>query len=302
MDYDAIVVGAGPAGLTAGIELSRAGRRVLLLDKESFGGQAMNVEWLEDCPAPGERVPGPQFCGALTEEAGRLGIEMELGEMAELESYSGCRSVSCTDGRTYTSSVVILSGGLRPRPLGIAGEERFQGKGVIHCAFCDAGLYAGRSVAVCGGGDAGLIEADYLARHAAKVYLIETQSALSAADKLQQHARANPKIDIRCATKPLQIAGNEGVTGIEIENAAGRKEMLEVYGVLARVGFDPATACLGDIPLDERGYVKVDAGMQTGIAGVFAAGDIRSGSPRGVAAAIEDAKRAARSAQRFLDR
>ncbi len=300
MDYDAIIVGGGPAGLTAGIELARARHRVLLLDRESFGGQAINVEWIEDYPVPGERVPGPRFAGALVEEAGELGVDMELGEVVEIESYSGCRSVRCADGKAYTATVVILAGGLRPRQLGVPGEQKFQGKGVIHCAFCDAGLYADKVVAVCGGGDAGLIEAAYLAKHAAKVYVIESQAALTAAKALQQQARANPKLEIRCAAKPVEISGGEFVTALQLEDGSGRKAQLDVYGVLARVGFDPATGYLGEVPLDERGYVEVNDELESGIPGILAAGDIRSGSSRGVAAAVKDGKAAAASALRLL--
>lgn len=301
MDYDAIIVGGGPAGLTAAIRLASARSRVLLLDRESFGGQVSNVEWIEDYPDPGKRVPGPQFAGALVEEAGKLGVQMELAEVVEVEPYSGCRSVACIDGRAYTSSVVILAGGLRPKPLGIPGEEEFRGKGVIHCAFCDAGLYAGRSVAVCGGGNTGLIEALYLAKNAAKVTLIEAKPSLGAADKLQEQARANPRIEIRCATQPVRITGEDGVTGIEVEDASGRRESFEIYGVLARVGFDPASECLGAVPLDSRGYVTVGRDMQTGVTGILAVGDIRGGSLRGVAGAVRDGNIAAQTALQFLE-
>jgi thioredoxin reductase (NADPH) len=155
-------------------------------------------------------------------------------------------------------------------------------------------------VAVCGGGDAGLIEAGYLARHAAKVHVIEAGPALSAAASLQEQVCANAKIDIRCETRPVRIAGKEGVTGLEIMNDHGRHELLAVHGVLARVGFDPATRCLGDVPLDAGGYVEVDDHMASALAGIFAAGDIRRESPRGVASAVSDGTIAARSAMRLL--
>ena len=227
---------------------------------------------------------------------------MELGEVAEIESYSGCKSVTCADGKAYTSSVVIVAGGLGPKKLGVPGEDRFSGKGVIHCAFCDAGLYADRAVAVCGGGDAGLIEASYLAKHASRVYVIEAQSRLSAAPELQARAAANSKLDIRCGQKVVEILGEDGVTGVEVEEGAtGRRERLDVYGVLAHVGFKPATDYLEPlVPLDERGRVAVNRALESEIAGVFAAGDIRSGSPRGVAGAGMDGKPAAASARRFL--
>ena len=173
-------LGAGPAGLSAGTHLSQAKYRVLLLDRESFGGQIMNVEWIEDFPGSAAPVSGAMLASGMVNEAEQCGVHMEPGEVVEIESYSGCKSVRCADGRAYTSSVVIVAGGLRPRKLGVPGEDRFQGKGMIHCTLCDAGLYAGQAVAVCGGGHAGIIEALYLANHASKVHVIEAQPGLSA--------------------------------------------------------------------------------------------------------------------------
>ena len=237
VDYDAIIVGGGPAGLSAGTHLSRAKYRVLVLDKESFGGQIMNVEWIEDFPDSAAPVSGAVLGSGMVNEAEQCGVHMELGEVVEIESYSGCKSVRCADGRAYTSSLVIVAGGLRARQLGVPGEDRFQGKGMIHCTLCDAGLYAGQAVAVCGGGHAGIIEALYLANHASKVHVIEAQPRLSASTALQQRAYASPRLEIRCGEKVVEIVGDEFVTGVRVQNAAtGRKELLNVSGVLARVG------------------------------------------------------------------
>lgn len=302
MDYDAIVVGGGPAGLTAATGLAQAKYRVLLLEKESFGGKIMNVEWIENYPGRGERVAGPILASEMVNEAEKSGVRLELGEVVEIEPYSGCQSVSCADGRAYTSSVLILAGGLRPKKLGVPGEDRLQGKGMIHCAMCDAGLYANRVVAVCGGGNAAIIEAMFLAKHASKVFVVEAQTCLSAAPALEERARANPKLQIRCGEKPVEVVGDDFVTGLKVENAAtGRQEALDVYGVLVNVGFEPATGYLeGTLGLGDRGHVAVDGQMQTEIPGIVAAGDIRSESPRGVAEAVSDGKTAAASAARYL--
>lgn len=302
MDYDAIIIGGGPAGLAAGIHLSRAKKRVLLLDKESFGGQPMNIEWIEDAPGSYGPVAGAMFASAMVDEAQRCGVEMDLGEVVEIESYSGCKSVRCADGRGYTSSVVVLAGGLHPRTLGVFGEEQFANKGVIHCALCDAGLYAGQAVAVCGGGYAGLTEALYLAKHATKVYLIEIQPQLSAPMPLQTRAFENPVLEVRSRTKVLEILGDKFVTGVRVHNAeSGQSEVLAVSGVLVRVGFDPATDYLeGVLSLDDRGAVISNEKMETDVPGIVVAGDIRNGSPRKVAAAVSDGIAAAMAAQRWL--
>ena len=169
--------------------------------------------------------------------------------------------------------------------------------------MCDAGLYRDRVVAVCGGGNAGLIEALYLARFASKVLVIEAQPDLSARPVLQERARADAKLEIRCAEKPLAILGNGGVTGVLVENpATGKKEQLAVYGVLVHVGYEPSTDYLeGVLALDDAGYIAVNDRFEADVPGAFAAGDIRSGSPRQVAAAVADGKAAAAGALAILE-
>lgn len=297
-----IVVGGGPAGLSAATALAEAKLGVLLLDAESFGGPLLNIEWIHDYPSPGEKIAGAMLASALVERARRAGVEMTLGQAVEIEAYSGCIAVACADGAAHTSSAVVLAGGLRSKKLGVPGEEHYQGKGMIHCALCDAGLYRERVVAVCGGGDAGLIEALYLARFASKVIVVEAQPQLSARPALRQSALAEAKLEIRCGEKPVEVLGNGGVTGLVIEEAAtGRREALEVYGVLVHVGYEPATDYLeGIVALDDSGRVVVNERFEAGLPGIFAAGDVRSGSPRTVAAALADGAAAAERVRQLL--
>jgi thioredoxin reductase (NADPH) len=303
MEYDVIVIGGGPAGLSAGIELAQAKYHVLLLEKESFGGPIINVEWINGYPRAGEKVAGAMLASEMVQQAEQSGVEMELAEVDEIEPYSGCISVGCADGKAYTASVVIQAGGLHSRKLGVPGEEAFQGKGMIHCAMCDAGLYRDQVVAVCGGGDAGLVEAMYLAGFASKVFVIEAQAQLAAKPVLQARALANAKLAIRYGEKPVEIIGDQGVTGLVVENAAtGKRETLDVYGVLVHVGYVPTTAYLeGVLALDDSGHIAVNEQFATDVPGAFAAGDVRSGSPRQVAAAVADGKAAARGAQKILE-
>lgn len=302
MNYDAIVVGAGPAGLSTACELAEAGLGVLLLDAESFGGPILNIEWIHDYPKPGEKIAGAMLASELVNRAERAGVEMALGQVVEIEAYSGCIAVTCADGSAHTSSAVVLAGGLRSKKLGVPGEARYQGKGMIHCALCDAGLYRDRAVAVCGGGDAGLIEAMYLARFASKVIVVEAELQLSAKPALRQRALADAKLEIRCGQKAVEVLGDRGVTGLVIETTAtGRRETLEVYGVLVHVGYEPASDYLqGVVALDDSGRVVVSERLEAELPGILAAGDLRSGSPRTVAAAIADGKAAAERVRQLL--
>ena len=302
LNYDAIVVGAGPAGLSAASALADARLGVLLLDAESFGGPILNIEWIHDYPKPGEKIAGAMLASALVNRAESAGVEMTLGQVVEIEAYSGCIAVTCADGSAHTSSAVVVAGGLRSKKLGVPGEERYQGKGMIHCALCDAGLYRDRVVAVCGGGDAGLIEALYLARFAAKVIVVEAQPQLSAKPALRQSALADGRLEIRCGERPVEVLGNGGVSGLVIEEAAsGRRETLDVYGVLVHVGYEPATGYLqGVTALDDSGRVVVNERLEAELPGILAAGDLRSGSPRTVAAAIADGEAAAQRVLQLL--
>jgi thioredoxin reductase (NADPH) len=301
-DYDVIIIGAGPAGLTAGIYLTRARYRVLMLEKGQFGGQLKNVEWIDNYPGFAEGVSGPQLASEMINQALRFGVELEPGEVAGVESYSSCQSVNCTDGKGYTSAVVIIAGGSRPKSLGVPGEDLFQGKGLIHCALCDGGQFADRVVAVCGGGDAGISEAVYLTKLASKVILIEALPTLTATAILQERARENPKLEIRCGTKVVQIIGDTAVRAIEVKDGTTRKKAtLKVDGVLVHVGIEPNTIYLdGILPLDDYGQILVDHKLETEVPCIIAAGDIRTGSPRQVAAAVGDGVTAALTAQRIL--
>jgi thioredoxin reductase (NADPH) len=220
----------------------------------------------------------------------------------DVEIYSSSKAVSCADGAAHTSAVVIMAGGVRPQKLGVPGEDRLQGKGIIHCALCDAGLYAERKVAVLGGSDVALIEAMYLADRDAKVTVIEAGSEPSARADLRERAAAHPNMEIRLGENAVQIKGEDGVTGLVVEKAgSGEKETLDAYGVLIRTGFEPETDCLEAVlSLDDEGYAEEGEDLGTEVPGLILAGDIRLGSPRDVATAVSDGKRAAEAAMKIL--
>jgi thioredoxin reductase (NADPH) len=303
-DWDVVIIGGGPAGLTAGLYLSRANRRTLLLDKDSFGGYIRNVEIIENYPGFPDGVSGPQLASEMVNQAAKYGLRMETAEVTGIELFSGCLWVGCAGGQGYTTHIVIIAGGSRGKKLGVPGEESLLGKGIFSCAFCDGGHFADRVVAVCGGGDAGVTEALYMAKIASKVILIEAEPELTATAILQERASANPKLEIRCRVKVEAIAGDDKVEAIECLNLSNqRKEKIGVDGVLVHIGLDPNTEYIdGVVPLDSQRQVIVNEKMETEVPHIFAAGDVRSGSPRQVSTAVGDGATAAISAQTLLQR
>ncbi|MBN2074501.1 MAG: FAD-dependent oxidoreductase [Dehalococcoidales bacterium] len=301
-DWDAIIIGGGPAGLTAGIYLSRGNWRTLLLEKEGYGGYIMNIEMIENYPGFSEGVIGSQLGMEMMGQARKYGVEMKRTTVNSVQVSSGNKWVTCADGTTHTSSSIIFAGGSVPKKLGVPGEEEFRDRGVIGCAFCDGGQFAEQVVAVCGGGDSGITEALYLSKIASKVIVIEAMPKLNATAILQDRVAQNPKLEVHTGMKVQAITGGSTVEGIEvISEETGQKETMKVDGVLVHVGIDPNTDYLQDIvPLDEGGQIIVNGWMETEISGVFAAGDIRSNSPRQVSAAVGDGAAAGMSAQRYL--
>lgn len=301
-DYDAIIVGGGPAGLTAGIYLARAHYRVLVLEKEQFGGQLKNIDWIENYPGFRGGVGGPQLASAMIEQATQAGVELQLREVTGIESFSSCRSVICADGRGYTAAAILVAAGCRPKELPLADTERFRNKGIIHCLLCEGSLFTDRIVAICGGGDTGVTEALYLLKRASKVIVIEALPELQAEAVLQERLRANPKAEIHCGTMVTAIRGDQCVQEIDLLHTANQQvETLKVDGILVAIGIEPNTQCLQDaVPLDQYGQVPVDNQFETETPYIFAAGDIRAGSPRLIATAVGDGAAAAIAAQRIL--
>jgi len=301
-DWDVVIVGGGPAGLTAGLYLSRAKRRTLLLEKDSFGGYIRNVEWIENYPGFANGVSGAQLASEMVSQAVMYGLRMEIGEVTGIELFSNCQWVGCTNGQGYTTNIVIIAGGSRHKKLGVPGEESLQGKGVFNCAFCDGGHFADRVVAVCGGGDAGVTEALYMTKIASKVILIEAEPKLTATAVLQERAFTHPKLEILCGMKVKTIAGDGKVEAIELEDKVGeRKEKMKVDGVLVHIGQEPNTGYLeGITPMDSQGQIIVNEKMETEVPYIFAAGDVRSGSPRQVVTAVGDGAISAISAEKLL--
>lgn len=304
MDCEVIIIGGGPAGLTIARRLAEFGSSVAIIEKEAFGGWPMNLKWVVDYPARGERIAGHALASQMIDEARSRGVRMLQGEVTEIESYSRAKIANCADGRTYSARALVIATGLISKALDIPGESSLRGRGVIHCAACDALLYKNKTVAVCGGGRAGATEAILLADHASRIFLIESGDELTAPPSLQKCVFSHPRIEVRCATKPVRIHGSEFVTGLEIVSSAPvGNELLAVDGILVHVGFQPATSFLGaTVALDQNESVLVNEYFTSDIPGIFALGDLRSESPYTVISAINDAESAGRDVYRYLER
>ena len=299
-DWDVVIIGGGPAGLTAGLYLSRANRRALLLDKDTAGGYIRNIELIENYPGFADGISGAQLASKMVSQATKYGLQIETAEVTGIELFSSTRYVGCSRGQGFTTNIIIIAGGSKNKKLGVPGEEELAGKGVFECAFCDGGHYAGKVVAVCGGGDAGVTEALYMAKIASKVILIEAMPGLTATAVLQDRVTADPRIEVRCGMMVEAINGTHKVEAIKLA-AGNKKETLKVDGVLVHIGQEPNTGYLeGIVPLDKQGQVIVNEKMETEVPDIFAAGDIRSGSPRQVVTAVGDGAIAAITAQRIL--
>jgi thioredoxin reductase (NADPH) len=301
-DYDVIIIGAGPAGLAAGLYTCRAGLRTLLLEKETMGGELMNRELIENYPGFGEGVQGPELGSAMAQQVMNFGGEFDFGMATSVEVHSDFKVVR-TDDRTCTCKGMIIASGSLPIKLGVPGEEDFARRGVFYCATCDGPEFAGKAVAVAGAGDSGVTEALALARIVSKVTIVELMPQAKASKILLDRAHDNPKIEIRCATRIERIVGGDRVTALELEDRnSGAKNRLEVEGILVRIGLKPNTQFLhGVVPLTPIGQVPVNENMETSIPGIFAAGDVRQHSPMQIATAVGDGVNAAMSLGRYLE-
>jgi thioredoxin reductase (NADPH) len=301
-DYDLIIAGGGPAGLTAGLYAGRAMLKTLLLERMILGGQAASTFLIENYPGFPDGIPGPELAQAMEKQAKNFGLVIETGEVNALRPAEKLWEIE-TAGRVIRSKAVIVATGVDPNKLGVPGEEELRGRGVSYCATCDGPFFRNQEIAVVGGGDSAVEEAIYLTRFAGKVYLIHRRDALRAEKILQDRAFKNPKIEILWDTVVTKVVGQSGVEGLEIRNVKTRAAGdLKVGGVFFYVGWLPLTGFLkGIVPLDPAGYVPTDDNMATSVPGLFVAGDVRQKTLRQVATAVGDGALAAVSAGRYLE-
>ena len=300
-DWDVVIIGGGPAGLTAGLYLCRNNHRTILIEKEVLGGPIMNYELIENYPGFSNGVSGAQLGSEMLNQAIKYGLQFAYSEVGELKIYSNGRYVKCADGSSYITNVVIVAGGSKPKILAVPGAENLESRGIYYCALCDGGKFLNKAIAVCGGGDAGITEALYMTKIASEVIIVEAMPALTCSAILQERAFADPKMRILCGTKIEAVLGDKKVEGVQIQKAGGQSEILEVDGILVHIGLEPNTSYLSNvIPLDDKGQIIVNERMETSIPYILAAGDIRSGSPMQISTAVGDGATAAITAMRIL--
>jgi len=299
--YEVIIVGGGPAGLTAGLYTSRARLRSLLMEKALIGGQIVNAEQVENFPGFPNGISGPELGELLQQQAARFGLETLFTEVCGLELQEDRKLVRTTEG-DFTARALIIAGGSSRQELGVTGEKEFTGKGVSYCATCDAAFFREQPVAVVGGGDAAITEALHLAKFASGVTVIHRRDQLRASRILQERAFAEPLIDFRWDSIVEQIEGKDFVEGAAVRNVkTGVRSMLGVTGVFVSIGFRPDTDYLKDfLPLDDIGHIITNEKMETGVPGILAAGDIRHNSARQAITAAGDGATAAIYAEKYL--
>jgi len=300
---DLIIIGAGPAGLTAGLYASRARLKTVLLEKLAPGGQILTTDFVENYPGFPEGLSGFELVDRMKRQAENFGLKIEGKEVVRLELTPEKRIVF-TDKEAMETKALILTTGASPRKLGIEGEGLLIGKGVSYCATCDGPFYRDQEVAVIGGGDTAVEEAIFLTKFASRVYLVHRRDELRATKLLQERVKAAEKVTLVWDSVPTRILGQTGVEGVELKNVKTNEiSTLPVEGVFVFIGYNPSNDLLADLSLDfdDLGFVKTDDNMETSIPGVFAAGDIRSKLLRQVSTAVGDGATAAFAAERFIE-
>jgi thioredoxin reductase (NADPH) len=299
--HDLIIVGGGPAGLTAGLYAARARLTTLLIEQGVPGGQIVNAELVENYPGFPEGISGFDLASSMERQAAKYGLEVAMAEVTGIDPV-GKEKVVHTTGGPYRAGALIIAGGSEHARLGVPGEEELRGKGVSYCATCDGAFFRDQVVAVVGGGNVALNDALFLTRFGSRVIVIHRRDQLRATRILQERAFAQPKVEFVWDTVVRSIEGEGEVSALRLTNVkSGEESTLEASGVFIAVGLRPNTGYLkGVLALTPEGFILVDGRMATDVPGVFAAGDIRAGSPRQVSSAVGDGAVAAISAEEYL--
>ena len=300
-EYDIVIVGAGPAGLAAGLYAARARRSTLLIERKVTGGQISLTNEVENYPGI-DSINGFDLAEAMHRQAAKYGMETAYADVTAIDQQPDGRHLLRTAEGDYAAKAVILTGGADYNRLGVPGEERLTGRGVSYCATCDAAFFKDEIVAVVGGGDAALDEGLFVARYAKKIYLIHRRDQLRASAILQERALADPKFAFVWNTVVEEVLGDDAVTGVRTRNVVtGESGTLDVAAAFIFIGMTPNTSYLRErLPMDAGGHLIVNEWMETGVPGLLAAGDIRANSARQVVTAAGDGATAAIRADHYI--
>ncbi|GAB4333311.1 MAG: thioredoxin-disulfide reductase [Desulfobulbaceae bacterium] len=302
-DYQLVIIGGGPAGLTAGLYASRAMLRCVLVEKGALGGQVLTTDWVDNYPGFIDGITGFDLVEKMSRHAARFELQTQTGNVTSTDLGGRVKKLRLDDGREITCDSVIVCTGGSPGKLDIPGEKEFTGRGVSYCATCDGPFYKDQNIAVVGGGNTAIQEADFLTRFASRVTVIHRRDELRATRIIQEKAFANEKIEFLFDTEVKEIRGDDnGVSQLLLTHKKGGESTLDVTGVFILIGVVPNNGMLplDDLETDEYGFIVTDAEMRTNLPGVFAAGDIRSKSFRQIINAAGEGATAEMSAEHYL--
>jgi len=300
--FNSIIIGAGPAGLTAGIYLSRARARTLILNEGVVGGQMILTYEIANYPGV-EAISGYQLSNIMKKQAQSFGCEIRANiRITDLKLEGKLKQVSLSDGSIFTADTIILASGGRPRTIGAAGEEDFKGRGISYCATCDGDFFTDKEIVIVGGGNSALEEAVSLTKYVTKVTVVHQFDHFQAYDHAIREARNNPKIHFILDSTIIAFHGAESITSVDIKNIkTGEILPFKTDGVFVFIGYLPNTEfLLGKLDLNKNGEITVNSDMETSIPGVFAAGDCIVKRYRQVTTAVGDAAVAALKAAEYI--
>ena len=300
--YDTVIIGAGAAGLTAGIYASRSNMDSVLLEKFVPGGQAALTSFVENYPAFPEGISGFDLMEKMRKQAANFGLEIKTAEVTSVTKKDDIFSILTTSEEISARTIIICTG-VRPRRLDVSGEKELFGKGISTCATCDGAFYRDMEVAVIGGGDSAIDEGIFLTRFASKVHIIHRRDEFRAINSLVKKARENPKIQFHTDTIVVSINGDNSVESLTVKNVKTEEESdLAVSGVFLYIGLIPNTDMFkGLIKLNEQGFIIADKDLATSVPGIFAAGDVCEKPLRQIITAAGDGATAAHSAGKYLE-
>ena len=305
--YDIVIIGGGPAGLTAGIYASRARMKAVLAEKMMCGGQALVADMIENFPGFPDGIKGPDLSEWMTKQAAHFGLVIETAEAKRLvpkKKKDEPFRVELTDGRMLEARSVIVATGAKWNTLNVPGESSLSSRGVSYCATCDGPLFREKDVVVVGGGDTAIEDAIFLTKFANKVTIIHRRDRLRATKILQERASTNKKIEMCLNSVCTEITGANKVEGVKIKNVTTNKEkVITTDGVFVLIGLSPNSDIVkGIVKTDDKGYVICDDEMKTSVEGIFACGDVRKKLLRQVVTAAGDGATAAFSAEHYVER